>query len=85
MKRCTLGVTSIPAVVYTCSSLTTPTRSGGPKPSTTEYITPDKPGVKTVGQECVRVCYEIDGRKERSKKRKFMGCPLLGKGQRDLT
>lgn len=56
MRRCTLGVTSIPAVVYTCSSSTTPTRSGGLKPSTTEYITPDKPGVKTVGQECVGVC-----------------------------
>ncbi len=34
---------------------------------------------------CVRVCYEIDGRKERSKTKKCMGCPLLGKGQRDLT
>lgn len=33
-----------------------------------------------MGQECVRVCYEIDGRKERSKKRKINGMSTTGEG-----
>jgi len=38
-RRSTAAVTLTPAAASTFSSLTTPTRCGGPRPSTTEYST----------------------------------------------